>query len=98
MGRMNEDVTTYTNLGGKGDIFFTFTNIQLDQKDHQAEKKGLSDMYLDNGTYIKSFFSVMYNPSNTKVSIMRANFNRIHHSISWNHTAPLILNEDCKKK
>ena len=39
----------------------------------------------------------MYNPSNTKVSIMRANFNRIHHKISWKHTTPMILGEKYKK-
>jgi len=98
MGRMNEDVTTYTNLGSKGDVFFTFTNLQLDQKDSQIEKKGLSEMYLDNGTYTKSFFSVMYNPSNTKVSMMNANNKRIHHSISWKNTTPMIINEDYKKR
>jgi hypothetical protein len=35
MGRLNEDVTTYVNLGGKGDIFCTFPFLQLDQKDTQ---------------------------------------------------------------
>lgn len=97
MGRMNEDVTTYTNLGSKGDVFFTFTNIQLDQKDSQREKKGLAEMYLDNGTYVKSFFSVMYNPSNTKVSMMNADNKRIHHSISWKHTTPMIIDDKFKK-
>ena len=97
MGRMNEDVTTYTNLGSKGDIFFTFTNLQLDQKDSQKETKGLSEMYLDNGTYTKSFFSVMYNPSNTKVSMMNATNKRVHHSIKWKNTTPMILDNSYKK-
>jgi hypothetical protein len=97
MGRMNEDVTTYVNLGSKGDIFFTFTNLQLDQKDTQNEKKGLTELYKDNGTYVKSFFSVMYNPSNVKVSILNSNYSRIHHSIKWNNTAPCILDPKNKK-
>jgi hypothetical protein len=36
IGAMNEDVNTYTTLGNRGDLFFTFTNIQLDQKDTQS--------------------------------------------------------------
>ena len=93
MGRMNEDVTTYVNLGSKGDLFFTFTNLQLDQKDTQNEKKGLTELYKDNGTYIKSFFSVMYNPSNVKVSMMNSNNPRIHHSIKWINTTPMIIDQ-----
>jgi hypothetical protein len=93
MGRMNEDVTTYVNLGGKGDLFLTFTNLQLDQKDTQNEKKGLTELYKDNGTYIKSFFSVMYNPSNVKVSMMNSNNPRIHHSIKWINTTPMIIDQ-----
>lgn len=96
MGRMNEDVTTYVNLGSKGYLFFTFTNLQLDQKDSQSEKKGLTELYTDNGTYIKSFFSVMYNPSSVKVSMMNSNNRRIHHSIKWINTTPMIIDQKYK--
>jgi hypothetical protein len=98
MGRLNEDVTTYVNLGGKGDIFCTFPFVQLDQKDTQKSKSGLTDVYLDNGTYVKSFFSVMYNPSCVKVSVMNANNKRIHHSIKWVNTTPMIVSDKYKKK
>ena len=99
MGRMNEDVTTYTNLGSRGDLFFTFTGVNLSQNDHQQEKEGgLSNMYLDNGTYTKSFFSLMYNPSNTIVKMMTTkNSSRIHHSIKWKNTTPMIIPEIYKK-
>ena len=97
IGRLNEDVTTYVNLGSKGDIFCTLPFIQLDQKDTQKTKSGLTDVYKDNGTYVKSFFSVMYNPSSVKVSIMNANNKRIHHSIKWINTTPMIINESYKK-
>jgi hypothetical protein len=97
MGRMNEDVTTYVNLGSKGDLFFTFTNLQLDQKDSQSEKRGLTELYTDNGTYMKSFFSVMYNPSNVKVSMMNASNPRIHHVVKWANTTPMIISDDYKK-
>jgi len=97
MGRLNEDVTTYVNLGSKGDIFCTFPFIQLDQKDTQKTKSGLTEVYKDNGTYVKSFFSILYNPSCVKISVMNANNKRIHHSIKWINTTPMILNEKHKK-
>ena len=98
IGRLNEDVTTYTNLGSKGLLFFTFTNIQLDQKDTQKSKNGLTEVYLDNGTYVKSFFSLMYNPSCIKVSMMNATNPRLHHSIKWINTTPMIIDEKHKKQ
>jgi hypothetical protein len=63
MGRLNEDVTTYVNLGQKGKLFFTTTMIKVIQTMHQSQESGLTDVYLDYGTYVKSFFTVMYNPS-----------------------------------
>jgi len=97
MGRLNEDVTTYVNLGSKGDVFCSFPFIQLDQKDTQKTKSGLTEVYKDNGTYVKSFFSVMYNPSNVKISMMNANNKRLHHSIKWINTTPMIIDEKYKK-
>lgn len=97
MGRMNEDVTTYVNLGQKGYLFGTIPMISIVQKQTQQIKKGLTEMYLDNGTYMKSFFSVMYNPSCVKVSMMNSNHKRIHHSINWNNTTPMIIDEKHKK-
>jgi hypothetical protein len=96
IGAMNEDVNTYTTLGSRGDIFFTFTNIQLDQKDTQSQNNGITDMYKRFGTYCKAFTTVMMHPSGTKVSMMNSNNPRIHHSINWNNTTPMIL--DCKHK
>ena len=97
MGRMNEDVTTYVNLGTRGELFLTIPVIAIGQRDTQQAKKGLTDLYKDNGTYIKSFFSVMYNPSCVKASMMNANHKRIHHSINWKATTPMIISETYKK-
>lgn len=97
LGRMNEDVTTYVNLGSRGHLFLTIPLIAISQKDTQQTKKGLGELYADNGTYVKSFFSVLYNPSNVKVSMMNANHKRIHHSIQWKNTTPMILSDVYKK-
>ena len=96
VGSINEDVNTYTSLGSRGSIFFTFTNIQLDQKDTQSNKGGMTDEYALTGTYIKSFHSVIMQPSSVKVSMMNANHKRLHHSISWKNTTPMILSEKYK--
>ena len=52
VGAMNEDVNTYTTLGSRGNLFFTFTSLQLDQKETQSQAGGITDMYLKYGTYI----------------------------------------------
>jgi hypothetical protein len=98
LGRMNEDVTTYVNLGSKGNLFFTIPNISIKQKPTQQAEGGLTDLYLDYGTYVKSFFSVMYNPSCVKVSEMNTTHKRIHHKVKWNNAVPKILNEKYKVK
>lgn len=97
IGSINEDVNTYTSLGCRGDLFFTFTNIQLDQKDTQSNKGGMTDEYALTGTYIKSFHSVLMHPSGVKVSMMNTNNVRLHHSIKWINTVPCILDEKYKK-
>jgi hypothetical protein len=97
VGSINEDVNTYTSLGNRGDIFFTFTNIQLDQKDTQSNNGGMTDEYALSGTYVKSFHSVLMHPSGVKVSMMNTNHTRLHHSIKWNNTAPCILDPKHKK-
>jgi len=97
IGQLNEDVNTYTILGSRGDLFFTFTNIQLDQKDTQKQSGGMSDAYINSGTYVKTFHSVMIHPSSIKISMMNSNNPRLHHSIKWINTTPMILNEKYKK-
>jgi hypothetical protein len=98
VGAMNEDVNTYTTLGSRGDLFFTFTNLQLDQNDTQSNARGITDMYLRFGTYCKAFTTVMMQPSSVKVSMMNSKNPRIHHSIKWVNTTPMILDEKYKKK
>jgi hypothetical protein len=97
VGSINEDVNTYTTLGSRGEVFFTFTNIQLDQKDTQSNNGGMTDEYALTGTYVKSFHSVIMQPSSVKASMMNSNNKRIHHSISWKNTTPMIVSQAYKK-
>lgn len=97
VGAMNEDVNTYTTLGSRGNLFFTFTSVQLDQAETQSQKSGITDMYKRFGTYCKAFTTVMMHPSGVKVSMMNSSNPRIHHLISWNNTTPCIIDEKYKK-
>lgn len=97
-GRLNEDVTTYVSEGSKGKLFMTIADINLNQLDTQQTKGGMSDSYLALGTYTKSFYTVMSNPSSVKISEMITNHTRIHHQIDWNATVPKIVSGSFKRK
>jgi len=58
----------------------------------------LTDLYQKYGTYTKSFFSVMYNPSSVRISEIGQTNKRIHHKIKWNNAVPKILNQRHKKQ
>jgi hypothetical protein len=96
-GRINEDVNTYTNLGNRGKLFLTIPNIAVQQKQSQSNKGGMTDIYLSNGTYVKSFYTVMYSPSSVCIRMMISNHPRLHHSISWNNAVSMIIPERYKK-
>lgn len=98
IGRINEDVNTYVHLGGLGYIFLTVMNVKLDQLDTQTNAGGMTDLYVDSGTYVKSFYSVMTSPSCVKVKAMGVSSLRLHHSIAWENAVPCILREELKKK
>lgn len=96
-GTMNEDVTTYTTLGSRGELLLTVTKANITQKPTQSLAGGMSEVYQETGTYMKSFYSVMSMPSAVKVSAMGDKHTRIHHKINWQCCVPKILNERWKK-
>ena len=98
IGSINEDVNTYTTLGSRGNLFLTIPVFAINQKDSQTQKSGMSDIYKLQGTYIKSFTTILTQPSSVFISMMNANHKRIHHSISWRNTTPMIINERYKKQ
>lgn len=97
-GKINEDVNAYTYLGSKGDLFMTVMALDVEQLQTQSNSGGLTDIYLNLGTYVKSFYSVVIMPSAVKVSVMGNCFMRIHHKIKWNNCVPKILNEKYKRR
>nr|WP_300649522.1 hypothetical protein [uncultured Anaerobutyricum sp.] len=96
-GTMNEDVTTYTTLGSRGNLFFTICDICVLQLPTQSLAGGMTEAYLESGTYLKTFYSVMSMPSCIKVSMMYSKHRRVHHRIDWETCVPKILNPRHKK-
>lgn len=97
LGRVNEDVNTYTLLGQQGKLIMSISEFMLNQKQTQSNAGGMTSTYLDNGTYVKSFYSVMYSPSCVKVAMMGEKHKRMHHQVNWDACTPKILNEKYKK-
>ena len=98
IGRINEDVNTYVNLGSKGNLFFTVADMSLDQTQTQANSGGMTELYLNAGTYIKTFFTIISNPSSVKVCTVGISHPRIHHRIDWERAVPKIISSHYKKK
>ncbi len=98
IGRINEDVNTYTNYQSKGNVFFSIPFVQLNQLQTQSNEGGMTDVYLSSGTYIKSFYTIIFSPSCCKISLMGRTNKRLHHKITWNNAVPKILNDKYKVK
>lgn len=96
-GVMNDDVNAYLRNGYLGDIFLTYMPFQLDQADTQKGSGGMVEAYINSGTYVKSFYSVMLNPAVVKIKLMGVDHPRLHHSIAWKNLTPCIINETYKK-
>lgn len=97
IGRINEDVNTYTRVASTGALFFTIMNVAIVQVQTQSNKGGMTDIYLDSGTYLKSFYTVMAHPSSVKIRMMGSAHKRLHHSVTWKYTVPQIIDEKYKK-
>lgn len=99
-GRRNEDVTAYVLGSLRGLLFLTTMQAKITQVQTQKNPGAITDSYLESGTYVKSFYSVMYAPACVKISTLgdhRSPHYRIHHKINWHVTAPKIIREDWKK-
>ena len=97
IGRINEDVNTYVNLGSKGYLFFTVADMSLDQVQTQANSGGMTELYNASGTYVKTFFTIISNPSSVKICTVGIGHPRIHHRINWENAVPKIISGDFKK-
>lgn len=95
--RMNDDITTSALNNMRGKMYYSYLPCMVELDPTQVQKGGMTEIYQDNGTYRKSFYTVMALPSCTKISSMGVNDYRVHHQISWNHACPKILSEKWRK-
>lgn len=94
----NEDVSTVVALGFRGDLFLTVVLASVVQNNTQKSPGGMSEAYLESGTYVKSFYSVMYAPDSVKVSVVGFEGNRrVHHRVNWKTAVPKIVSQDQRK-
>lgn len=76
-----------------GKKILTCMITSLLQKETQSNAGGLTEIYLELGTYVKSFYSVMAAPSCIKVALMGDKQMRLHHAVTWKNAVPKIIRE-----
>lgn len=97
VGKVNEDATMATLESMRGRLILTLMGVSLTQGQTQQNEGGLTDIYKDQGTYIKSMYSVIYAPSAVKVKNMVVGEKRLHHIVDYNACAPKIIRETHRK-
>ena len=97
VGRFNEDVNTFVTHAMRGGLMVSTTQVSVIQTASQSQAGGITELYLKYGTYVKSFYSVMYAPSCVKIRMMGDKHRRLHHNVSWNNAAVKILHEKHRK-
>lgn len=97
LSRMNDDVTTYVVKDQRGAKFFTLRDVVVQQLETQTNRGGLTTMYKEYGTYVKSFYTIMMAPSCTKLGVVGTTKPRFHHRIDWEKCAPKILASEYRK-
>lgn len=96
-GTINEDVNTYVRAAQYGKLLFTTNTASIEQETTQQEDGGLTGIYLDQGTYVKSFYTILYAPSCTSLMKLHDRADgRIHHQVAWNNAVPKIVPESTK--
>lgn len=91
LGSLNEDLTASVYEGQRGKYMFTINDVSVHQLITQSNGGGLTEAYLDSGTYVKSFYSVIAAPNCVKISAMGSKDLRIHHKVDWNKAVPKLL-------
>ena len=96
-GRGNDDVNQYIVNGKLGKVFLTHPFLIMVQLLTQSNSGGLTDFYMEYGTYVKSFYTIMFQPTAMTIKTMGRKNLRIHHATSWKHAVPCIIPERYKK-
>lgn len=97
IGRLNEDVSTYTRQASTGLLMLTVTHVALVQKSTQSTAGGMTEIYREYSSHVKPFSSILFHPSSIKIRMLNGENKRLHHGITWNNTVPKILDPKHKK-
>lgn len=98
-GTINEDVNYYTQSGRLGILNFNLFGFALNQESTQQSSGGMTEQYLSGGTYLKSFYSLLFSPGSVKIGKISHGINaRMHHQVNGNATYVKILDEKYSKK
>ena len=97
VGRVNEDVNFYVVEGARGELIMSEYHVNVLQMQTQKSSGGMTDLYLSEGTYSKSFYSVMMAPSCVKIYPMGSANRRLHHKVDWRYAVPKVINERHRK-
>lgn len=98
LGIMNDDVNCYSLYGSRGMLFYTFNFIMIDTPATQSVKGGMTDVYLGNGTYTKTFYTLLCCPSFVRVDMFGDRHYRIHHKFNWKCAVPMLISDRYKKE
>ena len=96
-GKINDDVNLYVVYGAQGELMFTSFHVNVLQMATQTNQGGMTELYLEEGTYAKSFYSVMMAPSCVKIYPMGTANRRLHHKVDWRYAVPKIINQKYRK-
>ena len=97
MGSINEDLNASVLLGMRGGLFMTIMKVCVCQHMTQSNENGLTTIYKDLGTFVKSFYSVIVAPSCVKISVLGDLHKRIHHKVAWNNAVQCIVSDRLRK-
>lgn len=99
-GTVNEDMVASLDMGRIGELYLSSCDMAIQQVKTQKQAGGLTDAYLDMGTYVKSFYAVMANPSCVKVAWMGdpvSGHYRMHHRVRYDLSAPMVISGKWRK-
>lgn len=96
-GRINEDYTAYVTNNQLGRLSLTLAGFCLIQGMTQKNSGGATDVYKATGTWLKSFYSVMFAPNCVGIGIIGWTSIRTHHNCTWKYCDVKIISDKYAK-
>lgn len=78
-------------LLGRETVPVVVADLPADKANAYRLADNKTGVYIDAGTYVKSFYTVICMPSAVSISVMGAHSKRMHHKVAWDYCVPKIL-------